>query len=86
MDRNLRLVKLQVATKQHECAECPEDPIEVGERYMRVAIPGDSSIFPNVQEVPQEEAWQYVDREWTIEKTHELCYARRYFKPVANRA
>lgn len=80
----LRLVKLQVATKVHECAECVE-PIEKGERYMRVALPGDASVFPDENEVAQEDAWQYVDREWTIEKTHELCYGLRYFKPGMNR-
>lgn len=80
MNRNLRLVKLQTATKEHECAECT-DPIEAGERYMRAAIPGDSSLFPNEREVAQEEAWQYVDQDWTIEKTHELCYAKRYYRP-----
>lgn len=82
---DLRLVKLQVATKQHECDECVE-PIQPGERYMRVAIPGDASIFPSPEQVNQEDAWRYVDREWTIEKTHELCYGLRYFKPVASLA
>ena len=73
-----RLVKLQVATKAHECAECVE-PIEEGERYMRVALPPSTEVFPD-ETVFQEDAWQFVDRTWTIEKTHELCYARRYFR------
>lgn len=81
MDRGLRLVKAQVAAKQHECAECPE-LIEVGERYMRAAIPGDGSLFPSPDQVAQEDAWRYVDGEWLIEKTHELCYTARYYKPV----
>jgi hypothetical protein len=82
----LRLVKLQVATKQHECNECVE-PIARGERYNRVALPGTGSMFPS-PDVPMDEAWQYVDQEWTIEKTHELCYSKRYFRPIAlgNRA
>jgi len=78
---NLRLVKLQVATKRHECAECV-DPIEKGDRYMRACLPPTVEAFPG-PEVTQEEAWQYVDSEWTFEKTHELCYSKRYFKPVA---
>jgi hypothetical protein len=81
MHRGLRLVKAQVASQPHECAECPET-IEVGERYFRAAIPGDGCIFPTPN-VPQSEAWQYVNHEWTIEKTHELCYTARYYKPVA---
>jgi hypothetical protein len=79
---NLRLVKLQTATKQHECAECVE-PIEPGERYMRVALPPTVEAFPD-ESVFQEDAWQFVDNTWTIEKTHELCYSQRYFRPVAN--
>jgi len=77
---NLRLVKAQVASKRHECAECVE-PIEEGERYMRAALPPTVEAFPDVDKVVQEDAWQYVDRTWTIEKTHELCYSRRYFRP-----
>jgi hypothetical protein len=76
----LRLVKLQTATKQHECAECVE-PIEEGERYMRAALPPSVEAFPD-ESVFQEDAWQFVDHTWTIEKTHELCYSKRYFRPV----
>jgi hypothetical protein len=78
---NLRLVKAQVASKQHECVECVE-PIEEGERYMRAALPPNVEAFPD-QSVFQEDAWQFVDHTWTIEKTHELCYSKRYFRPVA---
>lgn len=78
----LRLVKLQTATKEHECAECVE-PIESGERYMRVALPPTVEAFPD-ESVFQEDAWQFVDGTWTIEKTHELCYGRRYFRPVGS--
>lgn len=77
-----RLVKLQVATKEHECVECVE-PIEEGERYMRVALPPSEEVFPD-ETVYQEDAWQFVDRTWAIEKTHELCYARRYFRPTGS--
>lgn len=76
----LRLVKLQVATKTHECDECV-DPIEEGERYMRVALPPTVEAFPDASDVAQEDAWRYVDRTWIVEKTHELCYAKRYFRP-----
>lgn len=79
---NLRLVKLQVATKQHECVECTE-PIEKGERYMRAALPRFVEQFPDPEEVAQEDAWKHVDGSWTIEKTHELCYVQRYFRPKA---
>lgn len=79
---SLRLVKAQVATQPHECAECTE-PIEEGERYMRAALPPTVEAFPPEEEVAQEDAWKYVDRTWTIEKTHELCYGKRYFRPVA---
>ena len=78
---NLRLVKAQVASKQHDCSECTE-PIEIGERYMRAALPPTVEAFPDVDKVVQEDAWQYVDHTWTIEKTHELCYGKRYFRPV----
>lgn len=76
----LRLVKTQVATQEHECAECT-DPIEKGERYMRSALPPNAEAFPD-EEIFQDQAWQFVDRTWTIEKTHELCYAKRYHRPV----
>lgn len=78
---NLRLVKLQVATKQHECAECV-DPIEEGERYMRAALPPTVEAFPDPEAVAQEDAWKHVDKTWVIEKTHELCYSKRYFRPA----
>lgn len=77
----LRLVKAQVAAQEHECVECVE-PIAKGERYMRAALPPTVEAFPD-EEVFQEQAWQFVDRTWTIEKTHELCYAKRYFRPRA---
>lgn len=77
---NLRLVKLQVATKNHECAECT-DEIEAGERYMRAALPPTVEAFPPAEEVAQEDAWRHVDKTWTIEKTHELCYGKRYYRP-----
>lgn len=78
---NLRLVKLQVATIEHECAECT-DPIEPGERYMRAALPPTVEAFPAPEDVAQEDAWRHVDKTWTIEKTHELCYGKRYYRPI----
>lgn len=76
----LRLVKAQIAAQEHECVECVE-PIAKGERYMRAALPPTVEAFPD-PEVFQEQAWQFVDRTWVIEKTHELCYTKRYFRPA----
>lgn len=79
----LRLVKLQVATQEHECSECVE-PVKEGERYNRVAIPPNAEAFPDPT-VFQEDAWRFVDRSWVILKMHEGCYMSKFFKPYAVR-
>ena len=71
------LVKTQVARVNHKCFRCG-GVLFKGESYDRVATPPTPDALPAVSEVSMEEAWQYVDRTWSIRKYHKGCYRKQY--------
>lgn len=66
------LIRVQVAEQEHECKYCPAKIVE-GARYVRLALPPSPAAMPDI-EVPMDEVWKYVGRDWDIEKFHVHCY------------
>jgi hypothetical protein len=84
--RAARLIKVQTASKEFECASKDCDRvIQEGIQYVRVALHPDGH-FPIPRGLPQHKWWLLVDANWTIGTWHLKCYDDHFDSKLGRRA